>query len=204
MALKLDIKKFFDSIDHRILLSLLRKKINDEQAMWLLEQITKSFCREKGKGIPLGNVISQLFANIYLHGLDVFIKHALKETYYIRYCDDFIILHASEKYLIDVVPKIQDFLKRRLELSLHKHKIILRKYCQGIDFLGYVVFPYHRILRVKTKRRIFKKVEHKIVKFKSGEISEKSLYQSTQSYFGVLKHCNSYKVKEIIIQQLPF
>ncbi len=193
-ALKCDIKKFFDSINQDILLKLIRNKITDKNSIWLIEKIIKSFPR----GLPLGNVTSQLFANIYLNELDQFAKHKLKEKYYLRYCDDFIILGKDEKQLLGLIKPLNDFLKENLKLSLHPDKIILRKFRQGIDFLGYVVLPHHRVLRTKTKRRILKKLFGKFRKLESGSISKDSFNQSKQSYLGILKHCKGRKIRRKI------
>lgn len=194
-ALKCDIRKFFDSIDQSILLDLIKRKINDDNAMWLIRLIVKSFEKEKGKGLPLGNVTSQLFANIYLNELDQFIKHRLKIKYYLRYCDDFLILGKNKDYLIGLVSSITNFLKDKLESIIHSNKIIIRKYQQGIDFLGYVALPHHRVLRTKTKKRMFREVADKHQKLQRGLISQESFNQSLQSYLGVLKHCCGYKIK---------
>jgi hypothetical protein len=185
------VKKFFDSIDQDILLQLVRRKAGDSEAVWLISKIVKSF----KKGLPLGNITSQLFANIYLHELDQYIKHVVKAKHYIRYCDDFIILHPDKRYLEGLVPNINCFLQDRLKLTLHPGKIIFAKYHQGVDFLGYVSFPYHTILRVKTKKRMFRKITQKILQYKNGEITKKSFQQTLRSYLGMLTHCNAHKVK---------
>jgi len=200
--LKCDVKKFFDSIDHDILISLIKKKIQDKDTIWLIKKIIKSFFTSLNKGLPLGNITSQLFANIFLNELDRFIKHKLKIKYYIRYCDDFIILSDNKDYLEKLIPKINNFLKEKLKLSLHSDKINIRKHHQGIDFLGYVSFPYHRILRTKTKRRMFRKIEQRIQNLKQGEISEESFNQTIQSYLGILKHCNSHKLRIKLISKI--
>ncbi|KKS16401.1 MAG: Retron-type reverse transcriptase [Parcubacteria group bacterium GW2011_GWB1_41_6] len=192
--LKCDIKKFFDSIDHDILISLIERRIGDDNAIWLIEKIIKSFSVSLDKGLPLGNITSQLFANIYLNELDQFVKHKLKIKHYIRYCDDFTILSDNREYLKKLIFTISDFLKEKLKLSLHSDKIKIRKYHQGIDFLGYVSFPHHRILRTKTKRRMFRKIERRIEQLKQNKISEESFNQTIQSYLGVLKHCKSHKL----------
>jgi len=202
--LKCDIKKFFDSIDHNILISLIEKKIKDKNAIRLIKEIIKSFSVLPNKGLPLGNITSQLFANIYLDELDQFIKHEFKVKYYIRYCDDFVILSDNRKYLERLILKINDFLKEKLKLSLHSDKISIRRYHQGVDFLGYVSFPYHRILRTKTKRRMFKKIEQRIEELKQGKISKESLNQTIQSYLGILKHCNSFKLKNGLLNKLIY
>jgi len=200
--LKCDVKKFFDSIDHGILISLIQNKIKDENLIWLIKEIIKSFSTSLNKGLPLGNITSQLFANICLNELDRFIKHKLKIKYYIRYCDDFVILSDNKKYLEELILKINNFLKEKLKLSLHSDKISIRKYHQGIDYLGYVSFPYYRILRTKTKRKMFRKIEERMKELKVNKISEESFNQTLQSYLGILKHCNSYKLKLKIISTL--
>ncbi len=200
--LKCDIKKFFDSIDHNILINLIQKKVKDEKAIWIVKEIIKSFSILPNKGLPLGNITSQLFANIYLNELDQFIKHNLKVKYYIRYCDDFVILSNNRENLEDSIPAINYFLKENLKLLLHSDKIKIKKYYQGIDFLGYVSFPYYRLLRTKTKRRMFRKIERRIRELKQREISEGSFNQTIQSYLGVLKHCNSYKLRKKILEQI--
>jgi retron-type reverse transcriptase len=192
--LKCDIKKFFNSVDHNILIELIEKKINCQNAIWLIGRIIGSFSTSERKGIPMGNITSQLFANIYLNELDQFVKHKLKIKYYIRYCDDFLIVENGNRKFESYISKINGFLKSNLKLVLHPDKIIVRKYHQGIDFLGYVSFPNHRVLRTKTKRRILKKIKIKL--------KEESFNQTLQSYFGVLKHCNSYKTKKEIFKLL--
>ncbi|MFH0852034.1 MAG: reverse transcriptase domain-containing protein [bacterium] len=194
-ALKCDIRKFFDSVDHEILLELVRQKVKEKNILWLIEAIIKSFEKSPNKGLPLGNVTSQLFANIYLNELDQFVKHGLREKYYLRYCDDFVILGENEEYLNGLIPLISDFLEERLKLTLHPDKIIIRKYRQGIDFLGYVVLPYYRVLRTKTKKRILKKMINRRQGLRTGLISEASFGQTLQSYFGILKHCQGHKIK---------
>lgn len=152
--------------------------------------------------MPLGNITSQLFANIYLNELDSFVKHKLRIKYYIRYCDDFVILSKNKEYLEGLILKIDDFLKEKLKLSLHSDKISIRKYHQGANFLGYIIFPYHRLLRTKTKRRMFKRIEQRIKELEQGKISKESFSQGIQSYLGVLKHCNSYNLKKEIYDNL--
>lgn len=181
-VLKCDISRFFDSIHHNILLSLIKKKITDRDCIWLIEKVIGSFEKNKSEGLPLGNVTSQLFANIYLNELDQFAKHKLKIKHYLRYTDDFIILSDKRVIFSEIIKKIREFLNVRLSLRLHPNKIIIRKYHQGIDFLGYVVKPYSRLLRTKTKNRMLKR------------INEKNL----QSYLGLLKHCGGYKIKKLL------
>ena len=189
-VLKCDIRKFFDSIDHEILLGLIKRKIVDERLFDLIEKIVRSFETVRGKGLPLGNVTSQLFANIYLNELDQFTKHILKAKYYIRYCDDFVILDLSEEKLKLQKEKIRLFLGQNLLLSLHPSKVIIQKMLQGTDFLGYVALPYYSVLRTKTKRRMF------------GKLKEDPRPKLVQSYLGMLKHCRGWKIRKKILSLL--
>jgi RNA-directed DNA polymerase len=193
-ALKCDIRKFFDSVDQEILTKLIASKISDPQTLKLTGSILDSFSAASGKGLPLGNVTSQLFANIYMNEFDRFVKHRLKVRYYIRYTDDFVILDRDRAYLQNLLPSVVDFLRNSLKLELHPSKIIFKKLSQGIDFLGYVVLPHHVVLRTKTNRRIFKKLSEKAQKLAQGLVSQKNFYQSKQSYLGILKHCSGHRV----------
>lgn len=187
-AIKIDIRKFFDSIDQKILLEMLKSKIRCKDTIRLLKKIIKSYNIISGKGIPLGNVTSQLFANVYLDNLDQFVKHNLKEKYYIRFCDDFIILNQKNRLFI-LKKMIKNFLKNNLLLESPDSKIKIRKLRSGFDFLGYNVLPYHTILRIKTKQRMFKKLTA------NKYLNENHFYKLMQSYLGLIKHCNSYKIK---------
>ena len=186
-ALKCDVKKFFASIDQNILLGLIEQKVIEPNVIWLIKLIIKSYETISDIGLPLGNVTSQLFANIYLNELDQFVKHELKQKYYLRYCDDFIILDQDREKLENLIVKLEEFLAQKLNLTLHPDKITIRKTNQGIDFLGYVALPYYRVLRTRTKNRILRKI-------RKSKISE----ASRQAYLGILEHCYGYKVAEQI------
>ena len=179
-----------------LLLELIKKKIHDNNTLWLIKKIIKSFEKENNKGLPLGNVTSQLFSNVYLNELDQFAKHKLRIKYYLRYCDDFVILGENKEDLAELVCLIDNFLKERLKLNLHSNKIIIKKYHQGVDFLGYVVLPHYRVLRTKTKQRMFKKIKKKYYDLQNGLISEKLFNQSLQSYLGVLRHCKGHRIEK--------
>jgi len=198
-VLKCDVRKFFDSIDHDILLDLLARGVSDcachgSRLQILLERIIRSFEVSPGKGLPLGNVTSQIFANIYLNELDQFVKHTLKVKYYIRYCDDFVLLSESRETLEDWARKIGYFLQEHLKLSLHPNKVTIRKLFQGTDFLGYVILPHYSVLRTKTKKRMFKTIAILAAAARVGELSEDYFRNSLASYLGMLGHCKSRKV----------
>lgn len=184
-VLKCDIRKFFASIDHIVLFQILSKYITDLEVLDVLREIIESFSSTRdGVGLPLGNLTSQLFVNIYMNEFDQFVKHVLKEKYYIRYADDFVILSESKLWLEHLLPKIRTFLSERLKLDLHPKKVSIETLASGIDFLGWVMFPDHKVLRAATKRRMVKRLE--------GIVS----LGTVSSYRGLLKHGNTHKLAE--------
>lgn len=190
--LKCDIRKFFASIDHDVLARILGEYISDENIMRLLGNVIESFSsgNDTGRiGLPLGNLTSQLFANIYLNELDQWVKKDLRVKNYIRYADDFVILSSDRRYLENIIPQIADFLELRLKLRLHDKKVFIQTYASGVDFLGWVNFPDHRILRKATKRRMFVR------------INKKPQEESLRSYLGLLKHGNTKKIKSELLQR---
>ena len=183
-VLKCDIRKFFANINHQILFSILGKYIPDQDILSLLQNIVGSFSSGKeGIGLPLGNLTSQLLVNIYMNEFDQFVKHKLKVKYYIRYADDFVIFSHNQKWLVEIVRYIEQFLRKRLRLELHPDKVFIKTIASGLDFLGWVHFPDHRVLRTATKRRMFRHL-----KIKKGKA------ETLQSYLGLLKHGNAYKL----------
>jgi len=192
-ALKCDIKKFFASVDRKILFEIIKRTVKDERALLLIRTILLSFNPRETIGLPLGNVTSQLFANIYLNELDWFIKRELKIKFYLRYCDDFIFLDKDENKLLAITPLLRIFLEEELKLKLHERKIIIRKLNQGIDFLGYVVLPHHSVLRTKTRNRALRKIELNKNDLKNGLVSEEYFHCSLKSHLGMLKHCHGHK-----------
>lgn len=185
--LKCDIRKFFASIDQDILMGILWKHIKDPDIIWLLERIILSFYgTEVGKGLPLGNLTSQLLVNIYMNEFDQFVKHEIKAKYYIRYADDFVTMSTDKAVLENILPRFYKFLFSRLKLSLHPDKVFIRSLASDLDFLGWVHFCDHRILRSAARRRMFKNLENNKVN------------NVTQSYIGLLSHGNSQKLAKKI------
>ncbi|MBI4692197.1 MAG: group II intron reverse transcriptase domain-containing protein [Candidatus Terrybacteria bacterium] len=183
--LKCDIRKFFANIDHEILINILHEHIEDENLIKLLKNIIGSFSsNQKGIGLPLGNLTSQLFVNIYMNKFDQFAKHKLKVKHYIRYCDDFVIFSESKDYAQKLIPPVKEFLNKELKLELHSKKVSIKTISSGVDFLGWVNFPNHRILRTTTKRKMFRNIK------KNGGKAE-----TIQSYLGLIGWGNSYKLK---------
>lgn len=191
--LKCDIKKFFANINHKILVAILKEYIPDNNIIWLLQKVIGSFYSvEQGIGLPLGNLTSQLFVNIYMNEFDRFVKHKLKVKYYIRYADDFTIFSENRNCLERQIPLIRDFLFKNLKLELHPQKIFIKTLASGIDFLGWVHFPDHLILRTATKRRMLKRIRTNPAE------------ETLNSYLGLLSHGNAQKLKSIILREYFF
>ena len=201
-GLKMDVKRFFDTLNHSILKNLLEKQIQDKQVLTLIHVIIDSFkvsTDEKGnRGIPLGNVTSQIFSNIYLHELDFFVKHELREPFYLRYCDDFMLISEDSNHLKTLISLIAAFLKEKLDLDIHPKKIILRKWKSGIDFLGYISFPHHQLMRTSTKRRMYRRLKEGNKAFIEEGIDTVSFDQKLQSYLGMLRHANQSFLTETL------
>lgn len=180
-VLKCDIRKFFASIDQRILIKIVKRYISDEGLILLLSEIIGSFhSTEKARGLPLGNLTSQLLVNIYMNEFDQFVKHKLKVIYYIRYADDFVFLSDNKKYLEGVQLQVSSFLEEELKLSLHPDKVFIKTLASGVDFLGWVHFPEHCVIRTVSKRRMWKRIL---------EMQWKE--ETVQSYLGLLSHGNA-------------
>ena len=186
-VLKCDIRKFFANIDHEILYRILEQHTQDEKTLWLIRKIVGSFYSiVPGVGLPLGNLTSQLFVNIYMNEFDRFVKHILKVKYYIRYADDFVLLSHDKEVLRLAQERLSLFLCEKLRLELHPDKVFIKTLVSGVDFLGWTHFSSHRILRTSTRRRMFRRVQ--------GGTSEGSL----QSYVGLLRHGNTHKVASLL------
>ncbi|MFH1326038.1 MAG: reverse transcriptase/maturase family protein [Candidatus Falkowbacteria bacterium] len=199
-VLKCDIKKFFANIDHAVLIKILQEYIPNENIIKLLTEIIGSFFSGKNDvGLPLGNLTSQLFVNIYMNKFDQFIKHKLKAKYYIRYADDFVVLSDNKEWLEKQIVFIKIFLQNKLKLEMHPDKVFIETFASGVDFLGIVNFSNHKILRTKTKKRMFKKMKDNKTKLDQKLISKDYFNQLFQSYLGILKHCNGCKIKQQLL-----
>lgn len=184
-CLQCDISKYFDSINHDILIRIIEKKIGCKKTINLISKIVDSFNKERGVGIPIGNLTSQLFANIYLNELDQFVFRELKHEHYVRYMDDFLFL-GGKRELHDLRIKIELFLNDKLQLKMNPKKVNVFPCNKGIDFLGYIVFKDYVLLRKNTIKRFMKKI-----KYKEDEVVRKS-------WFAYAKHANSYSLSKKI------
>ncbi len=181
-VLKCDIRKFFASIDHESLMTILERQITDRNIVSLLREVISSFHSTKpGIGLPLGNLTSQLLVNIYMNEFDQYIKQKMKVTYYIRYADDFVFLHHDRNELTKIVRYIVLFLRTEFRLELHLQKVSIATVSSGVDFLGWVQFPYHATLRGVTRRRVVKKLQ-----------SPDTTEATRQSFLGLLRHGNTH------------
>ena len=219
-VLKCDIKKYFPSIDHEILKSRFRRKIRDAGVLWLMDLIVESsnpqeYIREyfqgddlltslhRKRGIPIGNLTSQFFANIYLNGFDHFVKEDLKCRYYIRYVDDFVVLERDKARLHQVKAEMDTYLAQ-LRLKLHPHKCQVSPVKDGIDFLGYRIFPTHRQLRASSVRRARRRLHRLREDYERGDISWADVNHSVQSWLGHVKHADTYGLRRAIFSETVF
>ncbi len=189
-CLKGDIQKYFDSIDRKILKQIIRKKISSSGLLWLIDLIIDSHIGERG--MPIGNLTSQLFANIYLNEFDHFVKDFLKVKYYVRYMDDFIILDADKAKLFKLRGLIKNFLSDKLNLKLHPKKSEYFPIIRGIDFLGYIVFWNYTILRKSTLRRFKRRLQREWEK--AEDVNKLSVldknFMAWESYY---RHARCYR-----------
>jgi RNA-directed DNA polymerase len=197
-VLKADIKHYFDEVNHEVLLNIIKRKINDDNILWLVKQILNNFnSKTEGKGMPLGNLTSQFFANVYLNELDYFVKHQLKAKYYIRYVDDFVIPHNSKEQLEVWKDNIDNFLKKELKLELHPQKSKIISISRGVDFVGFRNFYYFRLLR----KRNIRKMHLKITEYENNELSEEKLMESLQGWQAYAKWADTYQLRKRILKR---
>jgi len=207
--LKLDIKKYFSSISWDVLLYLLSLKIKDKQLLVVLGRIithhdyldratiSRTIINPKErKGIPIGNLTSQLFANIYLNHLDQYLKRSLKVRYYGRYMDDFFIIHPSRSYLLDLKDKIAYFLEKQLSLELHKYKVTLDSLDHGINFVGYKIFKDHVVVRGSTLKKIKGKLKRSKWLMARHELTPDQFSHILNSVEGFLSQANTYNLRQ--------
>lgn len=173
-CLKLDIRKFYPSVDHHILKQLLRRKFKDQDLLWLVDEIVDS-----APGLPIGNYLSQYLANFYLSYFDHWLKEVKQIKYYFRYADDLVILSGNKQYLHSLLGEIKHYLKTNLRLSVKSNYQVFPVAARSIDFVGYRFYHTHTLLRKSIKQRFARKM------------AKGCNNQSIASYTGWAKHCNS-------------
>ena len=213
-VLKLDVSKYFYRIDHGVLLGILHRIFKDKELLELLRRIIddeqdgglfgigiETGEREAGVGMPIGNLTSQMFANLYLNEADQYTKHALKAKKYIRYMDDMVIVSNDKAYLRDCWQAMDDFLASHLKLQLNRKSTIL-KASSGIDFCGHRVWRNH----IKLRKKAALKMKHRLRWLKRayarGEVDVQTVTASLTSYLGLLSHCDSYELRKSILKDL--
>ncbi len=189
--LRTDVSKYFNSINKKILLQILERKIKDPKLIWLIKEIL--YAQKRDKGIEIGNYTSQTFANIYLNEVDQYIKHVLKIKYYCRYLDDSILIVKTKKEAKNALIKIEKFLREKLDLTLNK-KTQIFKGKQGVNFCGYKINEYRLKLRDKGKRKLKKKIIKLKAKVKSGEITSHDAKRYLAGHVGYIKWANVYNL----------
>lgn len=187
-AIKGDIHHYFQSVSHDILKAEIRRYISDKALLKILDRIIDhNGIFPPGIGIPVGNLTSQLFANVYLNKLDQFVKHELKVKYYVRYMDDFIILSEDPAELRRLLAIIEEFLRRELRLELNPKTTILAAK-NGINFVGYIHYKDHKKIRKDARRRLTKLLKA----FETGEVELEYFDRSIESRFGHMEHADTY------------
>ncbi len=179
---KADVQKFFDSVDQEVLITILQRKVRSERALALLREVISQFSSSQGegKGMPIGNLTSQIFANIYMNELDRLIQHELKPKGYVRYCDDFVIVEEDAKRLCAMQKKVKNFLQGKLLLQIHSGNETHIKPQQGVKFLGVYLWPWQRTLNARTLSRMRGKL----------------CLENVPSYYGLVMKYGSEKLKE--------
>ncbi len=210
-VLKADIRKFFPSVDHQILKALLARKIKDPDVMWLVEQIIDGsnsqeviqHCfpddnlftsLERRRGIPIGNQTSQFFANVYLDPLDHFVKDWLGIKGFVRYVDDFLVFSDDKEYLAEVREQIRCFLVS-LRLRLHPKKNVISPVKNGIRFLGFRVFPTHRLLPKDNVRRFRRRIRDMQQSYATGDISLPEIQERMMSWSGHACQADTFRLR---------
>jgi len=202
-CLKCDIKQYFPNVSHDILKRICRRTIYCSDTLWLLDTIIDSYTDPNdsiAKRLPIGALTSQLNANVYMGKIDHLVKEVWKEPYYIRYMDDFIILSNSKEHLWGIKREIEKCLNNEMLLDFNK-KTGIFPISQGVDFVGYRIWPTHRLLRkrsikkFKRKLRVFKK------KYVTGEITYEEINGCVQSWIGHAKHADSYRLRTKLFRE---
>lgn len=186
-CLKMDVKKFYPSINHVVLQRIIRNKIKDPDLLWILDEVIKS----NPDGVPIGNYLSQYFGNLYLTGLDHWIKETLRCKHYFRYCDDLVILHEDKEFLHKARVEIEEKLKE-LKLTLKSNWQVFPVDVRGVDFLGYRFYKTHTLLRKRVAKQMVKRLT--AVKNKADTMEPVKLISCVMSYYGWQKHANAWNL----------
>ncbi|MDD5089821.1 MAG: reverse transcriptase/maturase family protein [Candidatus Wallbacteria bacterium] len=200
--LKLDVKKYFDSIDHQILLGMLQRKFKDRIILRLFDSILNSFETAPGKGVPIGNLTSQYFSNHYLGLLDHYVKEKLRHTRFVRYMDDFVLWSADKTELKESCKKIKGFLRELLKLELNP--VCLNNCNRGMTFLGYRIYPSAVTLARRSRDRFRRKFSQYTKLFDAGIWSESQLSRHMDPLLSFISRVDSWVLRERVISEYGF
>lgn len=195
-CLKLDVKKYYPSINNELLKKVIRKKIKDNNLLWLLDEIINST-----KGVPIGNYLSQYFGNLFLSGFDHWIKEQKREKYYFRYCDDIVILGRDKAHLHNLRNEIAAYLSIK-DLTVKKNWQIFPVDIRGIDFLGYRFFNNYTLVRKSISKKLIKRIL--AIKSNHSRLSTSQVVNSIMSYMGWLKYGNAKNLFNSVIDNEIF
>src|SRR3989344_4970974 len=196
------IEPIFDkTLNYDILLKIIKNKIKDERVLWLIKLIISNHkTSKKGVGMPLGNLTSQFFANVYLNELDQFVKHELKVKYYIRYVDDFVILHYDKNILIGYKKRINKFLLEKLKLELHPDKSNILILDKGIGFLGFRIFFYHKLIKKKNLNYFERKFNKLRKLYEDGIVDREKVIEKLEGWLAYVSKGDTFKYRKNIIK----
>ena len=199
-ALKADIRHYFQTVDNEILTRIISKRIKDEKTIWLIRTILANHdFKKKGKGMPIGNLTSQFFANVYLNELDYYVKHRLGIKFYMRYVDDFIILDRSKQKLTAYKWLIDNFIRQRLKLELHPDKTKIMPLHEGVNLLGFRIFYHYKLPRINNVRGFERKLEKCLsVEIGGGGATDEKVNKMLDGWFGYIMHGNTYKLRKMM------
>lgn len=219
-VLKCDVRKYFPSIDHQILKDLVARKIKDPDVLWLVDRIIDGSnpqepvsawfpgddlftASERRRGLPIGNQTSQFFANVYLNPFDHFVKETLGARWYIRYVDDFVIFSDDKQWLDEVRQRCREYLAT-LRLKMHPRKSTISRVADGTRFLGFRVFPDHRLLVRENTTRVRRRLRRMQAEYARGALSGKEIRQRLMSWIGHARHADSYRLRTRLLQGTAF
>ena len=198
--LKLDVRKFFASIHHSTLKAQLKKMFKEKQLLRIFDQIIDSYGADAGRGLPIGNLTSQYFANHYLSGLDHFIKEELKCRTYVRYMDDLVLWHEDKNRLRAAHRSVSHFVEKKLKVCLKPE--VLNQARRGLTFCGYVVYPFHIRLSRRSKQRYIKRIRELDEKHKTGQWDEAACQRRAQALISFTRHADSVRFRKNVLKRL--
>jgi retron-type reverse transcriptase len=202
-VLKADIRHYFETVSHNVLVNIIRTRIDDGKIIWLVKTILSNYnTKEIGNGMPLGNLTSQFFANVYLNELDQFVKHKLRAKYYIRYVDDFVILDSSKEKLDEYKCEVNNFLKEKLHLELHPDKTTIVQSNLGVTFLGLRIFMHHKLLKKSNMQKFVRKLRDFCEKFDEKLIDYDKVYNFLEGWTAYSKQANVFRMRKNLLLPL--